>query len=175
MSINRGTWRRASPWSRVNGYALDFPRNVSATLRRARVRQVVRQVVLCWLPPLVWMGLIFLFSAQPDLPHAPGPWLDVLLKKGGHAASYGVLAWLYFRVLRQRSAQGHAQVAVRFVSAGLAVVYGLSDEYHQTLVPGRDGNLLDVAIDGAGACTAMLLDWWLARRRAAARRTPVAR
>jgi VanZ family protein len=121
------------------------------------------------------MGLIFFFSAQPDLPHAPGPWLDVLLKKIGHATAYGVLAWLYLRALRQRSTQGRAQVAVRFVSIGLAVIYALSDEYHQTLVSGRDGNLLDVAIDGAGACAAMLLDWRLARRRALARRTPVAR
>jgi VanZ family protein len=121
------------------------------------------------------MGLIFYFSAQPDLPHAPGPWLDLLLKKGGHAAAYGVLAWLYLRALRQRSAPGRAQAAIRVVSAGLAVAYALSDEYHQTFVPGRGGNLLDVTIDGAGACAAMLLDWWLARRRALARQIPAAR
>ena len=140
-----------------------------------KVRQILRQRLLYWLPPAIWMGLIFFFSAQPDLPHAPGPWLDLLLKKVGHAAAYGVLTWLYLRALRQRSAQANAQVVVRLVSAGLAVVYALSDEYHQTLVPGRDGNLLDVAIDGVGACAAMLLDWRLARRRALARRTPAAR
>jgi VanZ family protein len=121
------------------------------------------------------MGSIFYFSAQPDLPHAPGLWLDLLLKKGGHAAAYGVLAWLYLRALRRRSAPGRGPVAVRALSAGLAVAYALSDEYHQTFVPGRGGNLLDVTIDGAGACAAMLLDGWLARRRALARQIPAAR
>jgi VanZ family protein len=139
------------------------------------MKQILRQRFLYWLPPLVWMGLIFYFSAQPDLPHAPGPWLDLLLRKTGHAAAYGVLAWLYLRALRQRSVPGRARVAIRVVSAGLAVAYALSDEYHQTFVPGREGALLDVIIDGAGACAAMLLDWWMVRRRALARRVPVAR
>jgi VanZ family protein len=118
-----------------------------------------------WLPPLAWMGLIFFLSAQPDLPHAPGPWLDTLVKKIGHAAAYGVLAWFYLRVLCQHLGGARTLTALRVVSAGLALIYAMSDEYHQTLVPGRNGNLFDVAVDGVGACSAMLLDWWLARRR----------
>ncbi|MCP4541080.1 MAG: hypothetical protein GY832_28430 [Chloroflexi bacterium] len=125
----------------------------------------MKQFFKYWLPPLAWMGLIFFFSAQPDLPHAPGPWLDTLLKKAGHAVAYGVLAWFYLQVLCQYFRDAPTRTALRVVSVGLAVIYALSDEYHQTLVPGRNGNLFDVAIDGAGACAAMLLDWWLARRR----------
>ena len=117
------------------------------------------------------MGLIFFFSAQPDLPQAPGPWLDMLLKKTGHAVVYGVLAWLYQRALRQHLWGCRAPAILRVVSIGLAVAYGLSDEYHQTFVPGRNGNLLDVAVDGVGACGVMLLDWWLERRRALPRQT----
>jgi VanZ family protein len=127
---------------------------------------VLRRWLWYWGPPLVWMGGIFCLSAQPDLPHAPGPWLDTLLKKTGHAAAYGVLAWFYLRVLQQHLGSGRSLVVFRVASIGLAVAYALSDEYHQTFVPGRDGNLLDVAVDGAGACVAMLLDRWLARRRA---------
>jgi VanZ family protein len=117
------------------------------------------------------MALIFVLSAQPDLPHAPGPWLDVLLKKTGHAVAYGVLAWLYWRALRQPAWEDRAPTALRVVSVGLAVAYGLSDEYHQTFVPGRTGRPVDVAIDGIGACGVMLLDWWLERRRALPRQT----
>jgi len=73
-----------------------------------------------WLPPLVWMALIFAVSAQPDLPHAEEPWLDVLLKKAGHALAYGVLAWLYRRALRRRFS---ADVILRIVSIGLTVAY----------------------------------------------------
>jgi VanZ family protein len=107
------------------------------------------------------MGLIFFLSAQPDLPHAPGPWLDTLVKKGGHALAFGILAWLYLRGLRERFP---ATATLRLVSAGLALLYAASDEYHQTFVPGRKGRLFDVGVDTAGVCGAMLLDWWLARR-----------
>jgi VanZ family protein len=116
-----------------------------------------------WLPPLAWMGLIFFLSAQPDLPQVPGLWLDTLLKKTGHALGYSILAWLYLRLLRGRF---HRATAARAASFSLAVLYALSDEYHQSFVPGRNGTLWDVVVDGVGACGAMLLDRWLQRRRA---------
>ncbi len=109
------------------------------------------------------MGVIFVLSAQPDLPHAPGPWLDTLLKKIGHAVAYGVLAWLYKRALQHYRGENDTSTTIRAVSLGLAVVYGVSDEYHQTFVAGRNGQLWDVVVDGMGACGAMLLDWWLER------------
>ena len=127
---------------------------------------MMKRVLEYWLLPLAWMGLIFFLSAQPDLPHAPGPWLDALLKKTGHAVAYGVLAWFYLRALRQYFGDDRSTLTVlRIVSFGLAVAYALSDEYHQTFVPGRNGNLFDVTVDGIGACAAMLLDRWLVYRR----------
>lgn len=131
-----------------------------------RAKVMARRVLGYWLPPLAWMGLIFFLSAQPDLPHAPGAWLDTLLKKLGHAVVYGVLAWLYLRGLRQYGGERYSLVMLRAVSAALAIAYAMSDEYHQTFVPGRNGNLFDVMVDGIGACAAMWLDWRLARRRA---------
>ena len=125
----------------------------------------MRRIFEYWLSTLAWMGLIFFLSAQPDLPHVPGPWLDTLLKKVGHAVVYGVLARFYLRLLCQYFSTARALTALRVVSVGLAVIYALSDEYHQTFVPGRNGNPFDVAVDGVGACVAMLVDWWLARRR----------
>ena len=127
------------------------------------------RLVLCrwlwyWLPPLACMGLIYFFSAQPDLPQAPGPWLDLVVKKAGHATAYGVLAWLYLRALCQHSGKDVRSTALRVASVGLAIAYALSDEYHQTFVPGRNGSLLDVAVDGVGASLAMLLDRRLVRR-----------
>ena len=125
-----------------------------------------------WLPPLAWMALIFVLSAQPDLPGVPGPWLDTLLKKTGHALSYGLLTWLYWRALRPRL---RATASLRVVCVSLAVAYALSDEYHQTFVPGRNGRLSDVLVDGVGASAAMSLEWWLARRRALSRWASAAR
>lgn len=125
----------------------------------------MRRFFRYWLPPLVWMGLIFLLSSRPSLPSLPGGW-DVLLKKTGHVVVYGVLTWLYWRALRQHF---RASTVLRVVCIGLAVAYGLSDEYHQTFVLGRNGTLLDVVVDGVGACGAMLLDRRLERRRVLAR------
>ena len=131
----------------------------------------MRRFLRYWLPPLAWMGLIFWLSSQPTLPSAPGRW-DVLLKKGGHALGYGVLAWLYRRALRRHFATG---AALGVVSIGLTLAYALSDEYHQTLVPERNGSLVDVAVDGVGACGAMLLAWWWERRQARPRRVSAVR
>jgi len=120
-----------------------------------------------WLPSLVWMGLIFLLSAQPNLPHAPEPWLDVLLKKSGHALAYGILAWLYLRPLR---GEGAASDGARLLSLAMAVAYAASDELHQALVPGRHPSPVDVLIDGAGAALAMALERRWARVQAPAPR-----
>ncbi len=133
-------------------------------------RPLVRTMMGRWLPPLAWMAVIFAFSAQPSLPHAPEPWLELLIKKGGHAWAYGVLAWLYWRALRPF---GKSRPTVwRGVCIALALAYALSDEYHQTFVPGRNGNLFDVAVDGLGAGIAMGLErWWSARQRSIRQRS----
>ncbi len=119
----------------------------------------MRRFLRFWLPPLVWMGLIFFFSSRPHLPSAPQPWLDILLKKSAHALGYGVLSWLYLRALREKARHPQA------TSLTLALLYALSDEYHQTFVPGRNGTLWDVGVDGIGVGVAMLLARWLQRRR----------
>jgi VanZ family protein len=108
------------------------------------------------------MGLIFAISAQPALPSVPG-WGDLLLKKTVHALAYGVLTGLFLRALRGHWAD-HG--LIRLVSIGLAIAYALSDEYHQTFVPGRHGNLIDVVVDTVGIVGAMVLDWrrWEERR-----------
>lgn len=109
---------------------------------------------VCGLLALAWMGGIFWLSAQPDLPHAPEPWLDVVLKKGAHAALFGVLALLYLGVLQ---GDGPPSLRDRWLAFGLTVLYALSDEFHQSFVPGRTPSLRDVLIDGAGAALALRL------------------
>ncbi len=103
---------------------------------------------------LTWMGFIFWLSAQPDLPHAPEPWLDTVVKKTGHAVLYGVLAWFYLGALR---GDGPLSARVRFLAFGLAVLYAVTDEVHQSFVPGRTPSPWDVVIDGIGAALTSIL------------------
>jgi VanZ family protein len=106
-------------------------------------------------PPLLLMALIFFFSAQPDLNSGLGDW-DTIGRKLIHAATYGLLWFLWFRAL------GRTWPAV-----AITLLYAITDEYHQTFVQGRHGSPLDVMIDGAGVLIAIGLS---RRGRPAARR-----
>lgn len=114
-----------------------------------------------WLPVVGWMGLIFWLSSQPDLPQAPNELTDLAIKKGLHAFEYGVLAVLFWRALRH---QGWPR-RVGALAWGLSALYALSDELHQTFVPGRTGRPLDVAVDWLGAALAVLVVVHLAKQR----------
>lgn len=102
--------------------------------------------VVKWGCLIGWMLLIFLVSHQPktSLPEY-GVW-DWLVKKGAHFIAYGILAWLAYRVLNRP-----------WWALGLAFLYAISDEWHQTFVPGRIGSPTDVIIDTLGALTTLVV------------------
>jgi VanZ family protein len=113
-------------------------------------------------PPLAVMALIFALSATPDLSSGLGQW-DLLLRKLAHITIYAVL-WLTLA----RAAGWRRPIATTVV----ALLYACSDEYHQSLVAGRHGTPVDVAIDGFGMGLAAC-GWVLhARRRGAATKPP---
>ncbi len=103
-----------------------------------------------WLPPLAWMGLIFALSAQPTLPQMQDSLADLLLKKGAHMTEYAILFFLLWLALRRPSP---------WWAWALALLYAVSDEVHQTFVPGRHGWYGDVIVDGVGASIAALAVW----------------
>src|SRR5687768_7294155 len=114
-----------------------------------------------WLPPLVLMGLIYLFSAQPSLDSGLG-WVDTVGRKLVHFAEYALLCFLWWRALHTGMPARRAALIAFLVSS----VYAASDELHQSVVDGRHGTPVDWAIDSAGAAVAALRLG--ARRRVAA-------
>lgn len=109
--------------------------------------------LLRWIPALIMMGIIFTLSSTPGSLVPYFGEVDVLIKKGGHAVGYAVLALSYYFALPRRLSKGY-----RFVMAWLmALLFALSDEYHQSFVEGRNSTIRDVMIDGAGAGIALLL------------------
>lgn len=123
----------------------------------SRHRVSIRSLLCRWLPPILWMVLIYIMSAQPTLPELDEPWLDVLLKKTAHFLEYALLAFLWWRAL----SGGDLYVGWSLIVAGLvSILYAVSDEYHQTFVLGRHGRLWDVGVDSAGVLAAL----WLIRR-----------
>jgi VanZ family protein len=130
-----------------------------------------------WIAVVLWMGLIFLMSAQSNsgeqsgmitqlLFHAIGvtPTPEVaadvhhLLRKAAHFTEYGIFATL----------MAWAQPGLPLERAALtwvaATLYAGTDEWHQTFVPNRGPAVTDVLIDSAGALTGLTI-WLLARRR----------
>ena len=105
-----------------------------------------------WLPVVACAAVIFALSSVPDLGTGLGGW-DLVLRKLAHAAEYAVLGALLLR------ATGRTGLAFT-----LAALYAVTDEIHQSFVPGRLGSPIDVAIDAAGAAVGIAL-WQTVRTR----------
>jgi VanZ family protein len=99
------------------------------------------------------MAVIFYLSAQPDLPHHPEAVVDVIVKKLGHIAEYGILAALFLWALG--SASSSIPRSHFLCAFALTALYAVSDELHQRFVPGRGPRALDVGFDVAGAALAL--------------------
>jgi VanZ family protein len=108
---------------------------------------------LRWLPALIMMVAIFTFSSIPatNLPDF-GPY-DFLVKKGGHAIGYAMLGLSYFYALPRRLNAGYRWA----LALMMAVLFALSDEFHQSFVQGRTSSLRDVMIDGTSAAITVAL------------------
>jgi VanZ family protein len=145
----------------------------------------LRVFVKYWLPVMVWMAVIFSASSDtnsarrssrliepfirwlfPDI-HPDNIWPIVLfVRKCAHLTEYAVLALLLWRAFRSVSVQtaGWSWRLARNAWFGV-IAYAITDEVHQTFVPGRQGSAWDVLIDSLGGAAGLLVLWALGRWR----------
>jgi VanZ family protein len=97
-----------------------------------------------WLPVVAWAALIFALSGIPSLGTGLGVW-DEILRSGAHVVEYAVLGALLSRAL----------AAAPSLAAGIA--YAVTDELHQSLVPGRGASFLDLGLDSVGVVAGVIL------------------
>ncbi|MBQ2953321.1 MAG: VanZ family protein [Clostridia bacterium] len=141
---------------------------------------------ILWAATICLMGAIFIFSAQEGpasdalTQNAVEPVaellaafqqgteaavqtlcyiLGTLLRKGAHLLEYALLGALIHLLLRAYGAQRG------WVAILIATLYAATDEFHQTLVPGRLGTPTDVMIDALGAAAGVLFTGWIIRIR----------
>lgn len=109
---------------------------------------------------LLWAALIFIASSISNPPDAGGGnWKYEL----AHVFEYAVFGALAFQLLRSwRPETGTPVVAA--AAWALAVLYGISDEVHQSFVPNRDASLMDVGLDAFGAALAVGISWFVTKR-----------
>lgn len=102
------------------------------------------QKLRLWMPVGLYCGAIFILSGLEKLPEVP----SMLPDKLGHLILFAGLGWLTARAI-----SGH----FRFLRNGLwlacalfCLAYGLTDELHQSFVPGRTSEAADVLADFFG-------------------------
>jgi VanZ family protein len=101
------------------------------------------------------MAVIFGFSSIP-LNEMPNFGLfDFLVKKGGHAFGYGLLALTFLRGLKGENKDVNSRWF--YLAWAMAILYSATDEFHQSFVPGRHPAVTDVMIDALGAAIMLFL------------------
>lgn len=125
--------------------------------------------LLAWISVLIWMVVIFNFSAQNAeessslsqgiskiiynfLSSLPGLKLELslfhsLLRQTAHFLIFFILALLLINAFRISGLNFNRSVLFTLI---IAVIYAALDEYHQNFVPGRAAELKDVFVDSLG-------------------------
>lgn len=97
-----------------------------------------------WLPVLLYAALIFGLSHRESLPAGA----ELVNDKIAHFALYAGFGYLLARALTNAGASN--KISRWVVAAAVASAYGLSDEWHQSFVPGRSAEIADWVADTAG-------------------------
>ncbi|MGN7611773.1 VanZ family protein [Magnetococcales bacterium HHB-1] len=105
-----------------------------------------------WLFLLIaYSGLIFYLSSTPaeKLPPLFFPGFDKII----HALEYGLLAWIALK-----SVTSFPRIPYPYLFAwGYSTLYSISDEWHQSYVPGRHSDIFDLMADIFGATLLLAL------------------
>jgi len=117
------------------------------------VNKHLKIVIFYWIPVLLWMGVIFYLSSQPDLKTPFGIW-DTILRKFAHAFEFGVLTLLVWRTLAQYQLKLFKLIGW---SSVIGLLYAISDEWHQYFVNTRNGNIWDLLIDCVGIVVIVII------------------
>jgi VanZ family protein len=101
---------------------------------------------------VAWAAFLFRLSAVPgaQIPAMPVSYADKIV----HVVLYGILGALCFWALRRSTGLSRSRAVVFAALVGLG--YGVSDELHQTFVPGRSAEGFDLLADLVGASAGAL-------------------
>jgi VanZ family protein len=111
------------------------------------IQSKLRNLLICWLPLIIYCLAIFFQSGQPGPESIP----DVrFLDKFLHFGAYGLLGILFFRAFETLPLKNFKNLLI-LISIGSATLYGISDEIHQYFVPSRQADIMDVIANTIGS------------------------
>jgi VanZ family protein len=126
--------------------------------------QPLRTFLRYWLPLLIYIGLIFIFSSLSKRPHSI---LEFIPDKLLHFIEYALLAALTARAVYSLPKPGTWWVVLLITFIAVATL-GTLDELYQSTIPRRSPEFLDWVADASGGLLGgicyLLLKRWLVRR-----------
>lgn len=109
-----------------------------------------RLILFYWVPAFIWMAFIFSLSNRQRINFADTYAQNFAIFKTLHVIEYVTLYLLLFRAYFQTFTKKMADNKIFLLAVGTAILYSVSDEFHQTFVPTREGAIRDVFIDTIG-------------------------
>ena len=132
-----------------------------------------KKALICWLLVVIWMGVIFGFSQKNSTQSSSSSKkiaikivdiveknkskkekeviaeeIHIPIRKVAHAIEYAILCILLIIALKNSNIKNNK---ILWIALLISIIYSITDEYHQTLIEGRSGEIKDVLIDSTGA------------------------
>ncbi|SHJ93029.1 VanZ like family protein [Anaerobranca californiensis DSM 14826] len=132
--------------------------------------------LISWTAVILWLVLIFYFSSQPatesaalsssitevvvekaiiltplereDITEDLLSNIHLFIRKFAHFTVYFILGILITNAFTVTGIKGKKRLIYSLI---FCVIYAITDEFHQTFVPGRSGQITDVLIDSFGS------------------------
>lgn len=110
----------------------------------------IARIIWFWGPVIGWMSFIFFLSSRQSISVSQTYLYNFILFKTLHMIEYAFLYLLVFRAVNSIDAK-HFSLHKKLITAFIITfVYAVTDEFHQTFIPTRTGQIRDIFIDLAG-------------------------
>lgn len=116
---------------------------------------------------LIWMVLIFSLSSIPNAVISKEDLIDTILRKSAHIFEYFILFILVYNYINLELAKEQvffkkqSRLFISLLATFLTILYAITDEIHQSFVPGRGPAFKDVIIDTIGVILGNIYIWKL--------------
>lgn len=120
------------------------------------IQKQIENYLKLWLPPIIWAVVIFSFSSYPTVQASQIMWQDFIVKKSFHIIEYAMLTIFVYRALKE---SGLERKKAGIYSIVFTILYGATDEFHQSFTQGREAKARDVIFDTIGGLLAIYVIW----------------
>ena len=123
---------------------------------KTMVQNLKTNYLKLWLPPIIWAVVIFSFSSYQTVQASQIMWQDFIVKKSFHIIEYAILTTFVYRAMK---GSGLDRKKAGIYSILFTILYGITDEFHQSFTQGRESKARDVVFDTIGGLLSIYIIW----------------